>query len=82
MALLAPPPGPPRVAFGENDGLRRVRLRLWRINASAITIFLTAWCCTLGPVPATLALMVAKDVMVAILVMDLGYAPVDAAWRQ
>jgi hypothetical protein len=72
MARLAPPPGPPRVALRENDGLRRVRLRLWQIKASAITVFITAWCCTLGAIPAIVALMVAKDVLVAILVMGVG----------
>ena len=77
MALLAPPPRPPRpprVAFGDNDGLRWVRLRLWQIEAAAITVFLTAWCCTLGPIPAVVALMIAKEVLVAILVMGLGVA--------
>ena len=72
MILLTPPPSPPRVAFDENDEVRKVRLRLWQINASAITIFLTAWCCTLGAIPAILALMVAKHVLVAILVMGFG----------
>jgi hypothetical protein len=79
MALLTPPPKPPRIALGENDGLRRARLRLWQIEVSAMTVFLTAWCCTLGPFPAIVALMVAKDVMVAILVMGLDVgAPVDS----
>ena len=79
MPLLAPPPRPPRVALGDNDGLRRVRLRLWQINAAALTVFLTTWCCTLGAIPAIVALIVAKDVLVAILVMGLGVAaPADA----
>ena len=75
MAQLAPPPRPPRpprVALGENDGLRWVRLRLWQMQASAITVILTAWCCTLGPIPAIVALLIAKDVLVAIFVMGLG----------
>jgi hypothetical protein len=76
MALLAPPPRPPRVALSENDGRRRVRLRLWQINAATLTAFVAAWCCTLGAIPAVVALIVAKDVLVAILVMGLG---VDAA---
>jgi hypothetical protein len=72
MILLTPPPKPPRVALGENDGVRKVRLRLWQINASALTVLLTAWCCTLGAIPAIIALVVAKHVLVAILVMGLG----------
>jgi hypothetical protein len=80
MALLAPPPSPPRIAQGDNDGIRRVRLRLWQITASAITVFLTAWCCTLGAIPAIIALMIAKHVLVAILMMGLGVdAPCDAS---
>jgi len=72
MALLAPPPRPPRVALGENDGLRRVRFRLWQIAMSMLTVFVTAWFCTLGPLPAILALCIAKHILVAILLMGLG----------
>ena len=79
MALLTPPPRPPRIALGENDRLRRLRLRLWHVNVSAIAALATAWCCTLGPIPAIVALMIAKHVLVAILVMGLGVnAPVEA----
>ena len=78
MALLAPPPSPPRVAQGDHDGLRRVHLRLWQITLSAVTVFLTAWCCTLGALPAIIALMIAKHVLVAILLVGLGVdAPAD-----
>jgi hypothetical protein len=80
MALLAPPPRPPRVGLGENDGLRRLRLRLWQINAAALTVFLAAWVCTLGAIAAIIALIVAKDILVAILVMGLGVgAPVKGS---
>ena len=72
MALLAPPPRPPRVAVGDHDGLRRTHTRLWQITMSAVTVFLTAWCCTLGAIPAIIALLIAKHVLVAILVMGLG----------
>lgn len=72
MALLAPPPRPPRVALGENDGLRRVHYRLWQIVMSMLTVFVTAWFCTLGPLPAILALCIAKHILVAILLMGLG----------
>lgn len=72
MALLAPPPMPPRVAQGDNDGLQRLHLRLWQITVSAITVFVTAWCCTLGALPAIIALMFAKHILVAILMMGLG----------
>jgi hypothetical protein len=72
MALLAPPPRPPRVALGDHDGLRRMHTRLWQITMTALTVFLTAWCCTLGAIPGILALLIAKHILVAILVMGLG----------
>jgi hypothetical protein len=72
MALLAPPPAPPRVAVGDNDDLRRLRFRLVQILATTITLLVTAWVCTLGAIPAILGLMVAKHILVAILVMGLG----------
>ena len=39
---------------------------------AAVTVFVTAWFCTMGPVPAILALVVAKHVLVAILLMGVG----------
>jgi hypothetical protein len=73
MALLAPPPAPPRVALGgENDGLKRLRFRLLQILASTVTVLVTIWLCTFGAIPAILALMTAKHVLVAILLMGLG----------
>jgi hypothetical protein len=72
MALLAPPPCPPVVGVGDNDGLRRFRMRLVQVSATTITISATAWVCTLGAIPAILGLMVAKHVLVAIIVMGLG----------
>jgi hypothetical protein len=80
MAHLAPPPRPPRVALAEDDDrLRRVRLRLWQVLMTALTVLITAWFCTLGWIPAVLALMVAKHVLVAILVMGLGVDARDPA---
>jgi hypothetical protein len=72
MALLAPPPAPPRVALDDNDDLKRFRFRLTQLVATAVTVLVTAWLCTFGPIPAIIALMVAKHVLVAILVMGLG----------
>jgi hypothetical protein len=74
MAILAiPPTKPPRVALYDGDGasfqLFR-KLRLWTLTA--ITIVITGWFCTYGIVPAILALVVAKHILVAILAMGLG----------
>lgn len=72
MAQLAPPPAPPRVATTDDDGQRQFRLRVTQVTATLVTLFLTAWCCTLGAIPAIIALAVAKHVLVAILMMGLG----------
>ncbi len=79
MALLAPPPRTPRLALDDNDDLNRLHLRLTQILASIVTVLVTAWLCTFGAIAAILALMVAKHVLVAILVMGLG---VDAPRTQ
>ncbi len=79
MASLAPPPAPPRVALSENDDFRRLRLRLLQVFWSIATLLATAWLCTFGPIPAILAIMVAKHILVAILVMGLGVDSRDAA---
>jgi len=78
MIQMAPPEYPPTVALGEGDGLARVRFRLWQLLWTAVTVGVTAWLCTFGWIAAILALMVAKHVLVAILVMGLG---VDAKQR-
>ena len=47
---------------------------------TALTVLITGWFVSMGPIPAVLALLVAKHVLVAILVMGLGVdAPTDAA---
>jgi hypothetical protein len=66
------------VALGEGGGLHGVQFRLWQILWTAITVGITAWICTYGWIPAILALLTAKHVLVAILVMGLG---VDAKER-
>ena len=72
MSLLAPPPAPPRVARGDDDSMGRFRMRLMRIMATAVTVVLTGWFCTFGVIPAIVAVMIAKHVLVAILMMGLG----------
>jgi hypothetical protein len=79
MSRLAPPPLPPvQVALADGDGLHRLRTRLVLVWATLVTILITTWLCTLGPIPAVVALVTAKHVLVAILVMGLG---VDARGR-
>ena len=72
MALLAPPPRTPLIAMDDNDGVKRLRLRMTQILATIITLLVTGWFCTFGAIPAILALMTAKHILVAILMMGLG----------
>jgi hypothetical protein len=72
MAVLAPPPAPPHVVPGGDDDKRRLRMRVTQVMATMATLLGTAWVCSLGPIPAILALAVAKHVLVAILIMGIG----------
>lgn len=70
MAQLAPPPPPPiAVTLADNNGRRRLEIRFWQLLYTGLTILLTSWFVMIGPISAILALMVAKHVLVAILVM-------------
>jgi hypothetical protein len=75
MATIAPPDGPPVITLDDGDGLPRVQFRLQQILATALTVFVTGWFCTLGVIPAIVALMIAKHVLVAILVVGLELGP-------
>jgi hypothetical protein len=69
---IAPPPTPPRVALDDGSGSGRVQLRLLQLWLTLVTVLITVWLITLGPIPAIIALVTAKHVLVAILVMGLG----------
>lgn len=75
MNGIAPPRAPAPVATGGNDGSRRLQLRLQKISLSTLTLAATAWCVTLGPIPAILSCAVAKHLLVAFLVMGHDLAP-------
>jgi hypothetical protein len=72
MSVLAPPPSPPRLDLGDDDRMKRYRLRITQTVATLVTLVSTAWVCTFGAIPAILALMIAKHILVAILLMDSG----------
>jgi hypothetical protein len=57
------------VSHFDEDRLVRLRIRLWKIEVAAVTVLATAWLVTLGPVLAILALLVAKHVLVALLLV-------------
>jgi hypothetical protein len=71
MAQMAPPQQPPLVAVDDGDGRSRLRFRLWQLWWTVLTILVTVWFMTLGPVPAILALVTAKHVLVALLIIGL-----------
>ncbi len=52
--------------------------RLWMLWATLVSILVTVWLCTLGPLPAILAVVVEKHVLVAILIMRLDVEKTDA----
>jgi hypothetical protein len=80
MKTMVPPAPPLFIGLADDGGSERLRLRLHQISLTAVTVGLTAWCVTLGLIPAVLSLCVAKHVLVAILVMGLGVdAPRPAA---
>lgn len=73
MPLLAPPPVPPRlVTTSDDDGAKRFRMRMTQVMATLVTLLVTAWVCTLGILPAIIAISLAKHILVAILLMGLG----------
>ncbi len=72
LDLSTPPPPPMTVAVADDDGLRRVHFRVWQWAVSLLTVLITAWFVTLGPIPGIIAVVVAKHVLVAILVAGLG----------
>jgi len=71
MSLLAPPEPPLRVALDDNHR-QRFWFRHWLLVWTVLTILVTGWFVSLGPVPAILALVVAKHILVALLAVGLG----------
>jgi hypothetical protein len=69
MIEMAPPPLPPRVALEDRDGFQPLQLRLWLVWLTVLTVLATAWVSSFGPIPAVLAIVTAKHVLVAILAM-------------
>jgi hypothetical protein len=70
--MIAPPLLPPQTDLDDDDSLGRVRLRLWQVGWSSVVILITVWIITLGWIPGIVAILTAKHILVAILVMGLG----------
>ena len=79
MAQFAPPLRPPVVALADGDGLNRIHFRLWQLSMSLLTILITVWFFTLGPILGIIAVAVAKHILVAILVVGLEIDPAKAS---
>jgi hypothetical protein len=77
MSQLAPPTPPSHIAAGEGDHLRRLHFRLWQVFITVVTVLITGWCVTRGPVTALLSLLVAKHVLVAVLCMGMDLYPTE-----
>ncbi len=73
MNQMGPPEVPTLVAVGDDDRLDRLRFRLWQVMVTLVTVLATAWCFTVGPVLGIIALMVAKHVLVAVLIVGMDY---------
>jgi hypothetical protein len=69
---MAPPAFLPPVALDDEGDFGRVQLRLRQLSLTLVTVLITVWLITLGPIPAIIAVVTAKHVLVAILVMGLG----------
>jgi hypothetical protein len=52
---------------------QRLQFRLWQMNAVAVTIAATSWCATVGPIPAIIAIVTAKHVLVVLLVAGIDH---------
>ena len=70
--LSSPPRLPVTVALADGDGLQRTHFRIWQWGMSMVTLLITAWFMTLGPIPGIIAIVAAKHILVAILVAGLG----------
>jgi hypothetical protein len=66
---LKPPPG--IATMDEHSPLRRVHFRLWQISLSGVTVLVTGWSFTLGPMVGIAATFLAKHILVAILAAGL-----------
>jgi hypothetical protein len=71
MPPLSPPLPPLGVAIADGDR-NRFWFRHWLLVHCGLTILVTAWFISLGPIPGILALVVAKEILVALLVNRLA----------
>ena len=71
MSRFAPPFSRWDEGPNEDNHWLRFHFRLWQLEATALALLFTAWVCTLGVIPAIVALLVAKHLLVCILMVKL-----------
>ncbi len=71
MAIMAPPSLPTRPGHEDDDHIKRLRMRMTQVAATMVTLLGTGWFCSFGPIPGIFAIMVAKHVLVAVVIMGL-----------
>jgi hypothetical protein len=69
--IASPPPPALGVALADEDRSGRLHAQLWLWWMTFLTVLATAWCFTLGPIPAIISIVAAKHVLVALLVMGM-----------
>jgi hypothetical protein len=75
MAQLTPPLPPVNVATADDDNRQRLQFRLWQMTVTTATVLVALWLSTFGVLPAILAWVVAKHILVAIYMMGLHRYP-------
>lgn len=70
--MMVPPQRSSHVPLPDDGGVNQLRLHLWLLFITLLTVLVTTWVCTLGWIPAIIALVIAKHILVAILLMGLG----------
>lgn len=75
MAFLNPPSLPPDFTVGDDDNRKRLHFRMWQVWMATLTVLFAMWLTTFGTLPAILAWVVAKHVLVALLMIGLHRYP-------
>src|SRR5262245_58551158 len=71
LGLMDRSPIPPCSGHGPERRRTWLRLRLWQVEVVALVVLAAGWFVSLGPIPAILALLTAKHVLVAVLIAGL-----------
>ncbi len=73
MALREIPPGSAWIGLEDRPPNSSVRFRMWQIFLASLTLMVTAWCWTVGPLPGLIFSFLAKHILVGIYAAGLHY---------